>query len=127
MYATNLTPGQTMMRTVIKSEQMLMGDTGLGGNQSFWKNQGAEELTFEVSLEAWQVLKEKKEKGGSTFLQLERSSLAKVENGRKSGLAGEQCSGEGNRVDRKVKARLWRWLKDMLWSQNFILKKPGAH
>lgn len=67
MYTTNLTPGQTMMRTVIKSEQMLMGDTGLGGNQSAQKNQGTEELTFEVSLEAWQDLKEKKKREEENF------------------------------------------------------------
>lgn len=49
-------------------------------------------------------------------LQSERSTQAKAGNGRKPGLAGTECTGEGNRLDRKARARLWMGLKDVLRS-----------
>lgn len=48
--------------------------------------------------------KEKREEG--KILQSERNTQAKVGNGRKPSLAGTECAGEGNRLDRKAKARL---------------------
>lgn len=48
--------------------------------------------------------KEKREEG--KILQSERSTQAKAGNGRKPSLAGTECAGEENRLDRKARARL---------------------
>ena len=82
-------------------------------------------MAFEASLLKHGRIQGEKENGRRESSSVREKHTSQGREGRKPGLAGTERAGEGNRLDRKARANLWRGLKVCKGARAFSLRNLG--